>query len=573
MQVISHGYGWNVDSWISEITVNKKKFTALAEKLFRKMIRLACGNTVVWSNTKALAQGVCSERSAQRFLALFAKAEIIRPASKIMYGHKITGWEFLAHPVIEAKMQEAHKKRQKRKTTNECNGSVQRGRESIPDTVLGHSKGAYMDLPGAGRDYTDNRPLARQQATCGGSLYLVNSCQYQKMPEETGINGFYQYQGADSLLSNHATPPQSPEFISGYCAAGTDRAASFATPGPFIWSDYQVYNVIRKGDNIAAEYSGAPRINSAVVAGKSGSGADPSASISGVSLFHRPGPIHREEIQVHFQRQIGACSRQIGVTSRQIGAEKDQKNPHIKTENQYDNVDPSRARNKYNININIIPPFPPTQSQAPADTKNEGKQEEVRTNSLLNSSLAAWDAACTHLQQKLSGNDFELWIKPIQATETEAGLRLDCQDRFHLAGVQERFGTDIRDAMQLTENTKFYFSFGEKEREIQEENERKERIRAAQLVIQQRQALQKMSAEEQFTMLFDNYPPHRRSFSDKQPAFMIFQEALKRGETSIFALLTALKRQKVSDLWQKDQGRWIPGIGKWLGERRWADTL
>lgn len=261
------------------------------------------------------------------------------------------------------------------------------------------------------------------------------------------------------------------------------------------------------------------------------------------------------------------------MTSRQIDLEKGQNYLNKTTKNQYDTITPSRARNKYNININIIPPFPPTQSQAPADTKNEGEQEEVRTNSLLNSSLAAWDAACTHLQQKLPENDFELWIKPIQATETDAGLRLDCQDRFHLADVQGRFGADIRDAMQLIGNTEFYFSFGEKEREIQEENERKERIRAAQLVIQQRQALQKMSAEEQFTMLFDNYPPHRRSFSDKQPAFMIFQEALKRGETSIFALLTALKRQKVSDLWQKDQGRWIPGIGKWLGERRWADTL
>ena len=560
MQVISHGYGWYVDSWFFEIKVNGKNFTALAGRLFKNMVKLACGNTVVWSNAKSLAEGVCSVRSAQRFLPLFERAGIIRPSSKTMYGQKITGWEFLAHPLIVTKMLEANERRQKRKNANECNGSVPRGRKSIPGPVLGYSKEACMDFPGADRDYTDNRPLARQQATCGGSLYLVNSCQYQKMPEETGINGFYQYQGADSLLSNHATPPQSPEFISGYCAAGTDRAASFATPGPFIWSDYQVYNVIRKGDNIAAEYSGAPRINSAVVAGKSGSGADPSASISGVSLFHRPGPIHREEIQVHFQRQIGACSRQIGVTSRQIGAEKDQKNPHIKTENQYDNVDPSRARIEYNININT-PPLPPIG----LEKKKKGKRDRAVA--------AVWNATRTQLQQQLSQDDFKLWIKPIQATETEAGLRLDCPDRYHLAGVQERFGADIRDAMQLIGNTEFYFSFGEKEREIQEENERKERIRAAQLVIQQRQALQKMSAEEQFTMLFDNYPPHRRSFSDKQPAFMIFQEALKRGETSIFALLTALKRQKVSDLWQKDQGRWIPGIGKWLGERRWADTL
>ena len=173
----------------------------------------------------------------------------------------------------------------------------------------------------------------------------------------------------------------------------------------------------------------------------------------------------------------------------------------------------------------------------------------------------------------MSENDFELWIKPIQATETNAGLRLDCQDRFHLADVQGRFGTDIRDAMQLTGNTEFYFSFGEKEREIQEENERKEQIRAAQLVIQQRQALQKMSVEEQFTVLFDNYPPHRRSSSDKQPAFMFFQKALKRGETSIFNLLTALKRQRASERWQKDQGRWVPGIKKWFEERRWEESV
>ena len=191
----------------------------------------------------------------------------------------------------------------------------------------------------------------------------------------------------------------------------------------------------------------------------------------------------------------------------------------------------------------------------------------------LSAESPAWQAACTHLQQKLSENDFELWIKPIQATETNAGLRLDCQDRFHLADVQGRFGTDIRDAMQLTGNTEFYFSFGEKEREIQEENERKKQIRAAQLVLQQRQALQKMSVEEQFTVLFDNYPPHRRSSSDKQPAFMFFQKALKQGETSIFNLLTALKRQRASERWQKDQGRWVPGIKKWFEERRWEESV
>ena len=582
MQVISHGYGWYVDSWFFEIKVNGKNFTALAGRLFKNMVKLACGNTVVWSNAKSLAEGVCSVRSAQRFLPLFERAGIIRPSSKTMYGQKITGWEFLAHPLIVTKMLEANERRQKRKNANECNGSVPRGRKSIPGPVLGYSKEACMDFPGADRDCTDNRPVARRQPTRGSSLHrFANS---RKAPEEIGFDGIYQYPGTNSLFSNNTFTAGNSGFVSRDCGVGAGRslpkAPSANTSSP-VWVDHKIYDVLDRGNCIAIGYSGAKKFNQAGMAGKPG-GENPPASISGAGRMDRAGSIYqyqRWEIQIQedFQLQSGACSRQFGVTSRQIDLEKGQNYLNKTTKNQYDTITPSRARNnarnKYNININIIPPSPPTQSQAPADTKNEGKQEEVRTNSLLNSSLAAWDAACTHLQQKLSGNDFELWIKPIQATETEAGLRLDCQDRFHLAGVQERFGTDIRDAMQLTENTKFYFSFGEKEREIQEENERKEQIRAAQLVIQQRQALQKMSVEEQFTVLFDNYPPHRRSSSDKQPAFMFFQKALKRGETSIFNLLTALKRQRASERWQKDQGRWVPGIKKWFEERRWEESV
>ena len=76
--------------------------------------------------------------------------------------------------------------------------------------------------------------------------------------------------------------------------------------------------------------------------------------------------------------------------------------------------------------------------------------------------LAAWDVACVHLQQKLSEDDFELWIKPIHATQTETGLRLDYPDRFTLAYAQERFGHLIRESLQHTGITEFYFSFGEK---------------------------------------------------------------------------------------------------------------
>ncbi len=199
------------------------------------------------------------------------------------------------------------------------------------------------------------------------------------------------------------------------------------------------------------------------------------------------------------------------------------------------------------------------------DGRNPKKEKKPSLNP------APWQAALALLLQKMPEQDFELWIKPIHATQTETGLRLDYPDRFTLAYAQERFGHLIRKSLQQTEITEFYFSFGAKEQELQKEKDREQRAEEARLVVKQSQALERMTPAEQFAVLLDTYPPHRRS--GEWSAFRVFQRVLKRGEASISDLLTALKRQKASEYWQTDQGRWIPGIGKWLGERRWADTL
>lgn len=202
------------------------------------------------------------------------------------------------------------------------------------------------------------------------------------------------------------------------------------------------------------------------------------------------------------------------------------------------------------------PPLPPIGGKA-ADAAKE--------------SCEPWDTALNRLHEIIPAQDFKLWIKPIQATETEAGLRLDCLDRFHLAGVQERFGTDIHDAIQLTENTEFYFSFGEQEKELQEGKEAEAKLRARQMETNKFRELESLSAEEQFSALVAEYPVHRRA--GRHPAMRIFRRLVRRGETTATELLQILSRQKVSDLWLKDQGQWVPGIKKWLGERRWEESV
>ena len=196
------------------------------------------------------------------------------------------------------------------------------------------------------------------------------------------------------------------------------------------------------------------------------------------------------------------------------------------------------------------------------------KKEKEKKPSL---NTAPWQAALALLLQKIPEQEVNLWLAPIQAMESEAGLRLDCPDRYIMAWVKEHFGDNIRDALQHAGITEFYFTFGAKEQELRKEKDQEQRAEEARLVMKQSQALERMTPAEQFAVLLDTYPPHRRS--GEWSAFRVFQRVLKRGETSIFDLLTALKRQKTSEHWQTDQGRWIPGIGKWLGERRWADTL
>lgn len=176
-----------------------------------------------------------------------------------------------------------------------------------------------------------------------------------------------------------------------------------------------------------------------------------------------------------------------------------------------------------------------------------------------------WRAALDVLQQTIPKQDFELWIRPIHAKSTAAGLQLDCPDRYSMGHVQDRYGDAIRSALQNTGVTDFFFSFGEQERALQKE---KEEVAEAQQEIHWRE-LSTLSLEEQFAVLVSAYP---RKTSGNWFAWQSFRRLARRGELpDIGRLLRLLKTHKQSEDWTRDAGRWIPGLSRWLNNKPWWD--
>ncbi len=178
-----------------------------------------------------------------------------------------------------------------------------------------------------------------------------------------------------------------------------------------------------------------------------------------------------------------------------------------------------------------------------------------------------WQAALAILLQKLPEQDVVLWIRSISTEQTTTGLRLDCPDRYSMAWVQEHFGSDIRSALQRVGITEFYFSFGEQEKALQKEKNQELRVETARHAERQAQALRSMPLQEQFAALLNAYP---RKTSGEWFAWRTFKRLARKGELpEISELLQMIEAKRQSDDWNRDAGRWIPGLSKWLNNRPW----
>ena len=79
-----------------------------------------------------------------------------------------------------------------------------------------------------------------------------------------------------------------------------------------------------------------------------------------------------------------------------------------------------------------------------------------------------------------------------------------------------------------------------------------------------------LSPRQQFEALLQAYP-RKSAYGGDYFAWMTFERMQKRGKLpEITTLLQILRTHKASADWNRDSGRWIPGLNKWLRARlRW----
>lgn len=75
---------------------------------------------------------------------------------------------------------------------------------------------------------------------------------------------------------------------------------------------------------------------------------------------------------------------------------------------------------------------------------------------------------------------------------------------------------------------------------------------------------------EGFTSVWIAYPSNRRT--QRREAARLVAKALEDGAT-IESILSALEAEKQSDDWLKENGRFVPGIVKWLEKENWRSFV
>lgn len=78
------------------------------------------------------------------------------------------------------------------------------------------------------------------------------------------------------------------------------------------------------------------------------------------------------------------------------------------------------------------------------------------------------------------------------------------------------------------------------------------------------------SEPDGFTSVWIAYPSTRRT--QRREAALLVSKALEDGAT-IESILSALEEEKQSDDWRQENGRFIPGIVKWLEKENWRSFL
>jgi|GEM_PF-3507779 len=254
-------------------------------------------------------------------------------------------------------------------------------------------------------------------------------------------------------------------------------------------------------------------------------------------------------------------------------------------ENPVGNAEPVYISNQL-----IESPLPPQVDTAPTDRKivEEGgsdakKEAEAAIEEVVEETVGqdpAWVAA----KEILCRDNPKLrpLVGQLVARRTETGtLSLDGPNPTITGIIEKKFGEKISNALQYVGIIDF--SYGVQPDELRKKLELKAlamdfrrqadevqataqaRIQAAELQAQQ---MAKKSPKQQIKIIMDEYPLKKGQWLAEK----VFETMSKRKQLpDVMVLLSAIRRQKADPAWQRDGGRWIPAMSKWLRERRWLD--
>lgn len=78
------------------------------------------------------------------------------------------------------------------------------------------------------------------------------------------------------------------------------------------------------------------------------------------------------------------------------------------------------------------------------------------------------------------------------------------------------------------------------------------------------------TSEFNFNRIWEAYPAHRRG--DRKEAMKAYKQ-IPDADSIIEDILNGLREMQGKEDWKKDEGRWIPGLKKFLANRIWEEGL
>jgi hypothetical protein len=178
---------------------------------------------------------------------------------------------------------------------------------------------------------------------------------------------------------------------------------------------------------------------------------------------------------------------------------------------------------------------------------------------------SVWLQVKERLLADISPGNFKTWVAPLRfERRDQKTVVLLAPNPFFLSWVQQHYSTEISQAFQdVGIEVRLEVDLTPKE----EKPHPSVQAAATRPTPAQEVDWEALTVEDQFEKIYAAYP-RKEKFWDGLRAF---KRLVKQGECSARLLIKAIFRQKNTDSWNREDGRFVPQFHNWLLGKRWMD--